>query len=58
MRAGDNEAIFMGVYEDRESAEHVWSNIAAPWFAENIRQCPAGPAARSAGPVIAGMARG
>jgi hypothetical protein len=54
MRAGDREAIFMGVYEDQATAEHVSSNVAAPWFAENIRQFLAGPAQRSAGPVIGG----
>jgi hypothetical protein len=58
MRAGDNEAIFMGVYADRATAEYVSSNVAAPWFAANIRQYLAGPANRSAGEVVGGFARG
>jgi hypothetical protein len=56
-RAGESEAIFIGVYADRETAEHVSSQVAAPWFAENIRQYLAGPANRSSGPVIAGLVR-
>ena len=56
MRASDTEGIFMGVYEDRETAEHVSANVAGPWFAENIRKYLAGPANRSSGPVIAGLA--
>ncbi len=56
MKAGTGEAIFIGVYEDRETAEHVSSNVAAPWFAQNIRPYLGGPAARSAGEVIAGFA--
>jgi hypothetical protein len=57
-KASDTEAIFTGVYDDRATAEHVSSNIAAPWFAENIRPYLAGPANRSAGEVIAGFTRG
>jgi hypothetical protein len=57
-RVSDTEMIFSGVYEDRATAEHVSANVAAPWFAENIRQYLAGPANRSAGEVIAGFVRG
>lgn len=57
-KAGDTEAIFTGVYDDRATAEHVSSDVAAPWFAENIRPYLAGPANRSAGEVIAGFTRG
>ncbi len=56
MRAAATEAIFMGVYDDQATAEHVSSNVAAPWFAANIRPYLAGPAARSAGSVVAGFA--
>jgi len=58
MRAGENEAIFIGVYDDTATAEHVSSKVAAPWFGENIRPYLAGPADRSSGEVIAGFARG
>jgi hypothetical protein len=54
LRASDTEAIFVGVYEDRATAEHVSSNVAAPWFAENIRPYLAAAAQRSVGEVIAG----
>lgn len=56
LRASDTEAIFMGVYLDKETMEHVSSNVAAPWFAENIRPYLAGPAMRSAGKVVSGFA--
>ncbi|HWA19027.1 MAG TPA: hypothetical protein VG757_08515 [Devosia sp.] len=54
VRASDTEAIFVGVYDDPETAQHVSSNVAAPWFAENIRPFLSGQANRSSGPVIAG----
>ena len=57
-RVSDSEMIFVGVYADQATADHVSSNVAAPWFAENIRKYLAGPANRSAGTVIAGFARG
>jgi hypothetical protein len=57
-RVSDTEMIFTGVYEDEATAQHVSSNVAAPWFAENIRMYLAGPANRSAGTVIAGFAGG
>jgi hypothetical protein len=56
-KASDTEVIFTGLYDDQATAEHVSSNIAAPWFAENIRPYLAGPANRSAGEVIAGFTR-
>jgi hypothetical protein len=54
VRAGPAEAIFIGLYGDKETMEHVSSKVAAPWFADNIRQYLAGPAARSVGEIIAG----
>jgi hypothetical protein len=54
VKASDTEAIFVGVYDDPETAQHVSSNVAAPWFAENIRPFLSGQANRSLGPVIAG----
>lgn len=58
MKASEAEAIFVGVYEDQASAEHVSANVASPWFAENIRPYLAGPAQRSVGPVIGGEIAG
>lgn len=53
-RASDTEAIFVGIYSDPTTMQRVSSEIAAPWFAENIRQFMSGPAVRSVGEVIAG----
>lgn len=58
LKVSETEAIFVGVYADIETMKHVSSNVAAPWFAENIRPYLAGPAVRSAGEVIGGFARG
>ncbi len=57
LKVSDTEAIFVGVYADLETMQHVSTNVAAPWFAQNIRPYLAGPAARSAGEVIGGFAR-
>jgi hypothetical protein len=56
-RMGDSEAVFVGVYDDETTMKHVSSSVAAPWFAENMRQYLAGPANRSVGPVIGGFVR-
>jgi hypothetical protein len=56
VRVGHGEAIFVGVYDDRSTMEHVSREIAAPWFAENIRPQLSGPVARSAGEIVAGFA--
>lgn len=56
LRVSNTEAIFVGVYADLETMVHVSSNVAAPWFAANIRPYLGGPAARSAGEVIGGFA--
>lgn len=56
VRVGEGEAIFVGVYDDRATMDHVSSEVAAPWFAENVRPYLAGPAARSSGEVVAGFA--
>ena len=56
VRVGVGEAVFVGVYDDRATMEYVSSEVAAPWFAENIRPHLSGPASRSAGEIIAGFA--
>jgi hypothetical protein len=58
MKASPTEAIFLGVYEDQTTAEHVSANVAAPWFAEHIRPYLAGPAQRLVGEVISGEVAG
>jgi hypothetical protein len=54
MKMSDIEAVFVGIYDDPETMKTVSSDIAAPWFAENIRPYLNGPANRSSGVVIAG----
>lgn len=56
-KASDTEAIFIGIYDDPETMKEVSSNVAAPWFAENIRPFLAGPANRTGAEVIAGFKR-
>lgn len=53
-RMSDTEAVFIGIYDDPDTMKTVSSDVAAPWFAENIRPYLAGQANRSAGVVIAG----
>lgn len=53
-KVSDTEAIFIGIYDDPQTMQEVSSNVAAPWFAENIRPYLAGQANRSSGVVIAG----
>jgi hypothetical protein len=53
-KASETEAIFIGIYDDPQTMQEVSSNVAAPWFAENIRPYLAGQANRSSGIVIAG----
>jgi len=54
IKVSDTEAVFVGIYDDPDTMRHVSSEVAAPWFAENIRPYLAGQAARSVGEVIAG----
>src|SRR5690242_19287273 len=58
MKASETEAIFLGVYDDQATAEHVSANVASPWFAENIRPYLAGAAQRLVGEVISGVVVG
>jgi hypothetical protein len=53
-KASQSEAILVIVFEDEATMKHVSSNVAAPWFAENIRCYLSGAVSRSAGEVIAG----
>jgi hypothetical protein len=53
-RMSENEAVFIGIYEDPETMRKVSSEVAAPWFTENMRQYLSGQTHRKAGEVIAG----
>jgi hypothetical protein len=54
IRAGDNEAIFLVLFTTRPALEEISRDVAAPWFAENMRPYLAGPVSRSVGEVVAG----
>lgn len=54
VRAGDNEAILLVLFTTRPALEEISREIAAPWFAENMRPYLAGPVSRSVGKVVAG----
>jgi len=58
MKTSETEAIFLGVYDDKATAEHVSANVATPWFAENIRPYLSGAAQRAVGEVISGVVVG
>jgi hypothetical protein len=53
-KASDSDAILVGVCEDEATMKQVCSNVAAPWFAENIRPYLDPPVARSVVEVIVG----
>src|SRR5262245_37945668 len=54
IRTGDNEAVVLVLFADRTRLDEISRAVAAPWFAENVRQYLAAPAARSIGEVVAG----
>ncbi len=57
IRTGADEAIVLVLFESRAALDAVSRDIAAPWFAENIRPYLSGPASRSVGDVVAGALR-
>jgi hypothetical protein len=54
IRAGDDEAILLVLFATRPALDDVSHNVAAPWFAENMKQYLAGPANRSVGEIVGG----
>ena len=58
IRASDTEAIVLVLFTSREVLDDIARNVAAPWFAENIRPYLAGPVSRSVGEIVAGSLRG
>jgi hypothetical protein len=55
-RINDTMVVFVGIYDDMETLEKVSSEIAAPWFAENLRKYMSAKNSRVVGKVIAGYA--
>ena len=54
IRAGNDTAIFLILFASRAALDDISHNVAAPWFAENVRPFLAGPVSRSVGEIIAG----
>jgi hypothetical protein len=54
IRVGDDAAILLVLFASRAALDDVSRNIAAPWFAENVRPYLSGPVNRSVGEIVAG----
>ena len=54
IRAGDNEAIMLVLFTNRDALDQVSRDVAGPWFAANVKEHLAGPASRSVGEIVAG----
>ena len=57
IRSGDNEATVLVLFSTRAALDQISRDVAAPWFAENIRPFLAGPVSRSVGEAVAGALR-
>jgi hypothetical protein len=57
VRVSDSEAIVVALYATREAMDEASREIAAPWFAENVRPYLAGPVQRSVGEVVARVSK-
>ena len=55
IRIGDDHAVLVVTFDTREALD-VSKNVAAPWFAENVRPLLAGAVSRSVVEVVAGSA--
>jgi hypothetical protein len=58
IRAGNSEAIVLVLFATRQALEEISHDIAAPWFAENVRPHLSGPVSRSSGEIVAGALYG
>ncbi len=54
VRVSDTKAIFLALFDDRESLDDISKTRAAPWFAEHVRPLLDGPVNRQVGEVVAG----
>jgi hypothetical protein len=57
IRAGENEAIVFVLFATKPALEVISRDVAAPWFAENMRPYLAGPANRTVGEIVAGASQ-
>jgi hypothetical protein len=56
IRAGDDAGILVVTFDTREALDTISRDVAAPWFAENVRPLLASAVSRSTGEVVAGSA--
>jgi hypothetical protein len=54
IRTGDNEAILLVLCASLPALDQLSRDVAAPWFAENMRPHLSGPVNRSVGEIVAG----
>jgi hypothetical protein len=54
IRAGNDTAIFLILFASRAALDDISHNVAASWFAENVRPFLAGPVSRSVDEITAG----
>jgi hypothetical protein len=56
IRISDDHAVLVVTFDTRKALDDISKNVAAPWFAENVRPLLAGAVSRSVGEVVAGSA--
>ncbi|MBI2719055.1 MAG: hypothetical protein HY245_07000 [Rhizobiales bacterium] len=58
IRSSPEEAVLFVLFEGRDELDRVSREVAAPWFAENIRPFLTGAVTRTVGEVMAGRLAG
>jgi hypothetical protein len=56
VRVDDDAGILVVTFDTQEALDSISKNVAAPWFAEQVRPLLAGAVSRSVGEVVAGSA--
>jgi hypothetical protein len=56
IRVSNEAGIIVVTFDTREALDTFSKDVAAPWFAENVRPLLAGAVSRSVGEVVAGTA--
>jgi hypothetical protein len=54
VRIGDDAALVLVLFAGRPALDKLSREVAAPWFADNIRPYVAGPGERLVGEIVAG----
>jgi hypothetical protein len=58
IRVGDDAAILLVLFASRAALDDISRNVAAPWFADNMRPYLSGAVSRSVGEIVAGPLAG